>query len=90
MDYQKCPLHEALAARSASTGTTYDIFFETVGLPDPTLFMQSAAYLAPKGKFVSVGLDFSGRFMWNVFLKPSWLGGTDRTFKFVQSAHVIA
>ncbi len=61
----------------------YDVFFETAGLMDPALFVHSAAYLAPKGIFLSVGPQGSGvaSFAWNVLLRPSFLGGVKRKWK---------
>ncbi|KAH9920420.1 chaperonin 10-like protein [Amylocystis lapponica] len=72
VDYTKGPLHEALA----------------VGLVDPALFIHSETYLAPSGKFISVGPAPTGvgefaRFVWSVLVRPGWLGGTRRTWKFV-------
>ncbi|KAI0335216.1 NAD-P-binding protein [Cubamyces sp. BRFM 1775] len=85
-DYTKSPLHEQLAA--ANKEPKYDVFLEAVGFLDPTLFVKSAAYLAPRGVFISVGPQGSGlgnyvSFAWNVFLRPSFLGGTKRKWKLV-------
>ena len=56
-----------------------------MGTIDPTLFVQSEKYLAPGGIFLSVGPQGSGylKFFWDVLLKPSWLGGTKRKWKYV-------
>ncbi|KAH9898345.1 NAD-P-binding protein [Cubamyces lactineus] len=85
-DYTKSPLHEQLAA--ANKEPKYDVFLEAVGVLDPTLFVKSAAYLVPRGVFISVGPQGSGltnyvSFAWNVFLRPSFLGGTKRKWKLV-------
>ncbi|KAH9915045.1 NAD-P-binding protein [Epithele typhae] len=94
-DYAKAPLHEQLisaakeAKEKAKEGEeaegVYDVFFEAVGFMDPALFVHSAAYLAPKGVFVSVGPQGPGlpSFLWNVMLKPGFLGGTKRKWKLV-------
>ncbi|KAI0361552.1 NAD-P-binding protein [Trametes cingulata] len=82
-DYTKAPLHEQLVA--AQPTPKYHIFFEAVGLADKELFTRSAAYLAPNGVFISVGPQGSvgkmASYVWNVFLRPGFLGGTKRTWK---------
>ena len=80
-DYTKAPLHEQLKA--AEPAHQYDVFLEAVGTMDPTLFVESAPYLAPKGMFISVGPQGGGlgRFLWKVFLQPGFLDGTKRTWK---------
>ena len=83
-DYTKAPLHEQLAA--ACPEAKYDVFLEVVGFIEPTLFVKSAAYLTPRGTFVSVGPQSTSlgeyiRFAWNVFLRPSFLGGTKRKWR---------
>ncbi|KAI9063119.1 NAD-P-binding protein [Trametes sanguinea] len=85
-DYTKSPLHEQLAA--ANPTPKYDVFFEAVGLLDPTLFLKSEAYLDRHGVFISVGPQGSGignylHFTWNVLLKPGFLGGVKRKWKLV-------
>ena len=78
-DYTKAPLHEQLKA----AGHQYDVFMEAVGTMDPTLFVESPAYLTPNGMFFSVGPQGSGllRFVWKVLLQPGFLGGTKRKWK---------
>ncbi|EIW64614.1 NAD-P-binding protein [Trametes versicolor FP-101664 SS1] len=85
-DYTKAPLHEQLVA--ANVTPKYDVFYETVGILDPALFVHSPAYLGPKGIFLSVGPQGSGigniaSFAWNVLLRPSFLGGVKRKWKLV-------
>ena len=85
-DYTKAPLHEQLIA--AAPNPKYHIFLEAVGILDPTLFVQSEAYLAPGGVFISVGPQGKGignmaHFAWKVFLQPGFLGGTKRKWKLV-------
>ncbi|KAI0655133.1 NAD-P-binding protein [Cubamyces menziesii] len=85
-DYTKAPLHEQLAA--ACPEAKYDVFLEAVGFIEPTLFVKSAAYLTPRGTFVSVGPQSTSlgeyiRFAWNVILRPSVLGGTKRKWRLV-------
>lgn len=66
----------------------FHVFYETVGLVDPALFTHSPAYLAPGGVFLSVGPTSTGagyaamaKFVWNVLLRPSFLGGVNRKWK---------
>lgn len=71
---------------AANVTPKYDVFYETVGILDPALFVHSPAYLAPKGIFLSVGPQGSGignivSFAWNVLLRPSFLGGVKRKWK---------
>ncbi|CDO71612.1 hypothetical protein BN946_scf184911.g82 [Trametes cinnabarina] len=85
-DYTKSPLHEQLIA--ANPTPKYDVFLEAVGVLDPTLFLKSEAYLDPHGVFISVGPQGSGvgnyvHFVWNVLLKPGFLGGVKRKWKLV-------
>ncbi|RPD55791.1 NAD(P)-binding protein, partial [Lentinus tigrinus ALCF2SS1-6] len=85
-DYTKAPLHEQLIA--ADPNPKYHVFFETVGIMDPTLFVKSPAYLAPGGVFISVGPQGKGigniaNFAWKILLQPSFLGGTKRKWKLV-------
>ena len=85
-DYTKAPLHEQLKAAAVEAGEggkKYDVFLEAVGIMDPTLFVESAAYLEPKGTFLSVGPQGSGflHFLWKVILQPGFLGGTKRQWK---------
>ncbi|KAI0335215.1 NAD-P-binding protein [Cubamyces sp. BRFM 1775] len=83
-DYTKSPLHEQLAA--ANPTPKYDVFLEATGALDPTLFVKSPAYLARRGVFISVGPQGSGlgnyaSFAWHVFMRPSFMGGTNRKWK---------
>ncbi|TFK93483.1 NAD-P-binding protein [Polyporus arcularius HHB13444] len=85
-DYTKAPLHEQLAA--ADPNPKFHVFLEAVGILDPTLFVQSPAYLAPGGVFISVGPQGKGisniaSFAWKVLLQPSFLGGTKRKWRLV-------
>ena len=55
---------------------------------DPTLYVASPAYLAPKGIFLSVGpqgtqIGLISRFVWKVLLQPSFLGGVKRKWKLI-------
>ncbi|KAH9919581.1 hypothetical protein B0H21DRAFT_702118 [Amylocystis lapponica] len=86
VDYTTGPLHEALVALAPAP--KYHVFLEAVALIDPALFTHSEAYLAPNGKFISVGPMPTGvgsfaRFVWSVIVRPAWLGGTRRTWKLV-------
>jgi NADPH:quinone reductase-like Zn-dependent oxidoreductase len=89
IDYTKEPLHKALSRSPLST--KYHVFFDAVGLSDPSLYTHSLAYLAPGGIFISSGPvpkdlssgEITNAFstIWNAFLKPRWLGGIDRYYK---------
>lgn len=79
-------MHEQLEA--ADVTPKFHVFYEAVGLIDPALFVHSPAYLAPGGIFLSVGPTSSGysygeiaNFVWNVLLRPSFLGGVKRKWK---------
>lgn len=91
IDYTKAPLHETLASLPPSP--KFHVFLEAVGIADPSLFTQSPAYLAPNGIFLSVGpqpgLSLDGvamavKMLWELLLRPTWLGGTNRSFKVIQ------
>lgn len=60
------------------------------------MYTHSPAYLAPNGIFLSVGPqpDFSLRgavtvfkMIWQLFLRPTWLGGTKRKYQIMQMEH---
>jgi len=86
LDYTVAPIHVQLRERSGSS--KFHVIFETIGLPQIDLFLNSPAYLVSNGVFVSVGPHGS-----NVLesllttlrcsLQPAWLGGTPRKFKIV-------
>ncbi|KAI0756937.1 NAD(P)-binding protein [Daedaleopsis nitida] len=85
-DYTKAPLHEQLI--KSEPNPKYHVFYETVGILDPTLYVESPAYLAPNGVFISVGPQGSGfgnyaKFAWKVLLQPSFLGGVKRKWKLI-------
>ncbi|GBE82508.1 hypothetical protein BKA93DRAFT_761220 [Sparassis latifolia] len=86
VDYTKGALHESLA--TLAPVPKYHLFLEAVGLGDPSLFIHSEAYLAPGGTFISVGpqpgsIQEFFSVVWNIFLKPRWLGGVKRKWKIV-------
>ncbi|EPS99554.1 NAD-binding protein [Fomitopsis schrenkii] len=88
-DYTAAPLHKVL-----TTTSRYDVLIDAVGLLDTSLYTHSAAYLQPAGIFVSTGpqprgFDVLGiiRFLWEVFLRPGFLGGTRRAWKMVRVKH---
>lgn len=56
-------------------------------MPSPLLYTHSEAYLAPNGTYVTVGMKPNGvasffSLLWNMSLRPTWLGGTKRTLKY--------
>lgn len=80
-DYTIAPLH--LQLKNKPPSPKFDVFFECVGLPEPHLYSNSMAYLAPNGTFVSVGPQPNsiGTFvsvLYTIFeakMRPTWLGG---------------
>ncbi|KAF8162896.1 hypothetical protein B0H34DRAFT_835459 [Crassisporium funariophilum] len=90
IDYTKAPLHEYLTQNVPST--KYHVIFDAVGLINPSLYTQSAKYLAPSGIFVTTGpipKDFSGSEMWKTlrtvgaWIIPSWLGNVNRRYSMI-------
>ncbi|KDQ18540.1 hypothetical protein BOTBODRAFT_28927 [Botryobasidium botryosum FD-172 SS1] len=83
LDYTASPLWNQLS--SATTPYQFDAIFDAVGTT--ALFTHSKAYLSPKGTYVSIVPEMNGVFgtLWGLFetsCRPTWLGGTPRTFKF--------
>ena len=80
------PLHEYLLINPPFP--KFHVILEAVGLIDPKLYTNSPTYLAPNGVFLSVGPQPRGfqwpeisktlQCVWEVLLRPTWLGGTDR------------
>jgi len=86
-DYTASPLHEQLIA--SAPNPKYQLFLDAVGMPSPLLYIHSEAYLAPNGTYVTVGTKPDGvssffSLLWNMVLRPTWLGGPKRTLKNVQ------
>ncbi|KAH9934871.1 uncharacterized protein B0H18DRAFT_490659 [Fomitopsis serialis] len=86
VDYTKAPLHKTLAANPPTP--KFDVIFEAAGLMDTSLYTHSEVYLAPGGKFISVGPQPKGfdvvgilKIAWKIFLQPRFLGGTKRSWK---------
>ncbi len=77
-------MHEQLERDPSNI--TYHVLLDAVGVADFELYTHSAGYLAPGGKFVSVGMwpkhGFGRlfRYGWEIF-RPRFLGGTDRLWK---------
>jgi len=88
-DYNAKPLEEQLSDNPPSP--KYHVFLDAVG-GNNALYTHSEAFLAPKGLFIYLGgglRDFSdipkeivGAF--KGFMLPTWLGGTNRTYKSVR------
>ena len=90
IDYTKEDLATYLTKNPPST--KYHLFFETVGLPDASLYLKSKAYLAPGAAFVTVGpqphgLGDFGQLLrlFAGLLQPTWLGGVKSKYKYVDS-----
>jgi hypothetical protein len=84
-DYTASPLHQQLIA--SAPNPKYQLFLDAVGMSSPLLYTHSEAYLAPNGTYVAVGMKPDGvpsffSLVWNMFLRPTWLGGTKRTLKY--------
>ncbi|KAI0266575.1 hypothetical protein BC834DRAFT_875224 [Gloeopeniophorella convolvens] len=86
VDYTQQPSLAVHLAKEPPT-TKYNVFFETVGLPDPSLYTLSEKYLAPNGIFISVGPQFHSlrevgqlsRLILNI-IWPRVLGGVKRRY----------
>jgi len=95
IDYTKAPLHEYLATSPPTP--KFHIILDAVALLDPSLYMHSAAYLAPNGIYLSTGplpQNGSPSELWKViknvfvtYLRPTWLGGTKRKYKLYLFKH---
>jgi len=84
IDYTASPLWNQLS--SATTPYQFDAIFDAIGTA--ALFTHSAAYLNPKGAYVSVGFEIDKIFttIWNILqaqYRPALLGGTPRKYKFL-------
>lgn len=80
IDYKKEDVVEVLQ----QTQTKYDIFFDTV-FANPNLYWQCHQYLAPKGKYIDVGLPPQFKTVTTllaIHLLPGWAGGGKRKFQF--------
>ncbi|GAA5928890.1 NAD(P)-dependent alcohol dehydrogenase [Sporobolomyces koalae] len=90
-DYTASPLHDQLRAHVSEDKKPFDVVFDTVGVPD--LYHHSPAYLAKTGVYLDIAgphldgsfgsLVRSGTYLLSNLLRPSWLGGTPRKYKFV-------
>lgn len=83
-DYTIAPLHEQLLENPPTP--KYNVFFDAVGLGDPSLYINSEGYLAPNGIFLSSGPQPTSilstfRAVWHIYLRPRWAGGTKRTYR---------
>ncbi|KAF8311264.1 GroES-like protein [Clavulina sp. PMI_390] len=83
-DYTTSPIHQQVAENPPSP--KFHAIIDCVGGYD--FFAHSEAYLAPKGLYVAPGTAISGWHnalgdVWAAIyaLRPTWLGGTNRTFK---------
>ncbi|GAA6015355.1 hypothetical protein JCM10207_008960 [Rhodosporidiobolus poonsookiae] len=92
IDYKAGDLVETLSERFSVKEKPFDIVFDTVGYNE-RLYPQSPRFLAPKGTFVDiVGPPLDGTalslvsaigFFFARSVRPAWLGGTPRTYKFL-------
>ncbi|KAJ6621337.1 hypothetical protein B0H10DRAFT_2018036 [Mycena sp. CBHHK59/15] len=89
LDYTQAPLAEHLTSNPPSP--KFHAIFDAVGLTDPSLYLKSAAYLAPGGLYVTSGpwprtrKEFAGvlRQVFEGWLRPTWLGGVPRKYVFL-------
>jgi len=87
-DYKAKPLEEQLSDNPPSP--KYHVFLDAVG-GNNVLYTHSEAFLAPKGVYIYLGgglrsvsdifQEIVGAF--KGFILPTWLGGTNRAYKFV-------
>ncbi|KAJ7727741.1 NAD(P)-binding protein [Mycena metata] len=81
IDYTQAPLVEQLLSKPREP--KFDVVLDAVGLPDPALYLNSKAYLAPNGTFLNVGVYPNSltaargalRQLSEGYVRPSWLGG---------------
>jgi len=95
LDYTKAPLEKQLSENPPSP--KFHAIFDAVGLLDPSLYTQSPAYLVPDGVYISTGpqpktinakeMKMTAKALWQIFLRPRWLGGTKRKWRLVQVKH---
>ncbi|KAJ7767431.1 hypothetical protein DFH07DRAFT_1011164 [Mycena maculata] len=86
IDYTQAPLVEQLKAKPPSP--KFHAVFDAVGLTDPALYLNSAAYLAPGSTYLTAGTlpktrkEILGmlRQAFEGLLRPTWLGGVPRKY----------
>lgn len=90
IDYTATDIATALAANPPAG--RFNVVFDAAGLTDSSLYAKSPAYLAPGGMFVTVGPQPTSwrdvpRLCMLMFhlVRPVWLGGVDRKWKYVRS-----
>ncbi|EPQ58438.1 NAD P-binding protein [Gloeophyllum trabeum ATCC 11539] len=91
LDYTKAPLESQLSENPPSP--KFHVIFDAVGLLEPSLYTKSPAYTTADGIYVSTGpqpkalnareMKTTAKMMWEVFLRPRWLGGTKRKWRVV-------
>ncbi|KAJ6591715.1 hypothetical protein DFH09DRAFT_1025689 [Mycena vulgaris] len=89
IDYTQAPLVEQLISKPPSP--KFHAIFDAVGLTDPALYLNSASYLAPGGMYLTAGTlpktrkEIMGilRQVFEGILRPSWLGGVPRKYRWV-------
>lgn len=89
-DYTASPLSQQLAEYINEDKKPFDVIFDTVGVPE--LYHNCATYLSAKGLYIDIAgphLDGSissllkaGAYLMSSLLRPSWLGGVNRKYKF--------
>ncbi|GAA5960749.1 hypothetical protein JCM3765_007319 [Sporobolomyces pararoseus] len=89
-DYTTAPLAQQLKDYVNEDKKPFDVFFDTIGVPE--LYHNSPSYLSPKATYIDIAgrhLDNSimslikaGLYMMSNLLRPSWLGGVPRKYKF--------
>lgn len=85
IDYRTTDLVQELTRRS----TQFDLLVDNVNVGGSPLFWAAHNYLKPEGKYVTIAGDVSPSKIWSLlqmFLLPAWLGGGQRTPKFVMCA----
>ncbi|KAJ7115815.1 NAD(P)-binding protein [Mycena epipterygia] len=87
IDYTQAPLTEQLISNLPSP--KFHAILDGVGLTDPTLYINSASYLAPDGTYLTVGtVPMTRKEIADVLrlvgelFRPTWLGGVPRKHAF--------
>ncbi|KAJ7671001.1 hypothetical protein B0H17DRAFT_1170985 [Mycena rosella] len=88
IDYTEAPLVEQL---SKPPTPKFHAIFDAVSLTDPALYLNSTCYLTSGGMYLSAGalsktrkeITDMLRQLFEVWLRPAWLGGVPRKYAFV-------
>lgn len=85
LDYKSLDVVAELTRR----GTQYDLLIDAVNIGGSPLYYNAHHYLKPSAPYITIAGDVSATHIWNLlsmFLLPAFLGGGQRTPKFVMCA----